>query len=309
MSTKQLVSSLIALAVVFAGAGDAHAEDSHWQEPTVKWNDDWHRFRVVEVASVVALTAGSIVFSSINSPTVSSWKGGILFDDAARKFFRGSSVKTEQTAADMSDYIYKGSVLFPYIVDNYIVALGVHQSADVALEMTMIDLQSLGFAGVLSLGAERAVGRQRPYAQDCDPKRPPGQQFVGANACFPLVDNQSFYSGHAAATFTIAGLTCVHHQHFPLYGGGLPDALACAGMLGLATTTGVLRLVADRHYASDVLTGTAVGIFSGYILPSLTHYGFGKTRSKPLFKTTYGNIAPIPLVYAGGAGLGVTGIW
>ncbi|MEO6418380.1 MAG: phosphatase PAP2 family protein [Polyangiaceae bacterium] len=306
---KRLVSSLIALAFVLAAAPDAQAEDKHWQEPTVKWNEDWPRFRLLEVGSVVALTAGSIVFSSISSPTQANWKGPILFDTAARKFFRGDSVKTEQTAADVSDYLYKGSVLFPYIVDNYIVALGVHQSADVALEMTLMDMQSLGFAGVLSLGAERAVGRQRPYATECDPARPPGQQFVRANVCNPPVDNQSFYSGHAAATFSIAGLTCVHHQHFPLYGGGLPDTMACVGMLGLATTTSVLRLVADRHYASDVLTGTAVGLFSGYVLPSLLHYGFGKTRSKPLLKTTYGNVAPIPLVYNGGAGLGVTGIF
>jgi hypothetical protein len=313
MSTKRLISSLIALSVVVAVPPEAKADDTkverHWQEPKVKWNDDWARFRTVEVLAVVGLTVGSIVLSTVEAPVPANWKGPILFDNAARKFFRGTTAKSEQTAADVSDYLYKGVVLFPYVVDNYIMALGVHQSADVALEMTLIDMQSLGFAGVLSLAAERSVGRQRPYAQECDPSRPPGQQFVRANVCNPPVDNQSFYSGHAAATFTIAGLTCVHHQHFPLYGGGAPDALVCVGMLGVATTTGLLRLVADRHYASDVLTGTAVGLFSGYVLPSLLHYGFGKTRSKPLLKTTYGNIAPMPLVYQGGGGIGLTGIF
>ena len=298
-------SGLLVVGMTVLTGRPSLAEERHWQESKVEWNSDWPRFRLVEGLAIVGLTVGSIVISGAPAHAEANWKGGILFDDAARKFFRGNTAATEETAAKISDNLYKGAVLYPYIVDNFIFALGVHQSADVALEMTLMDMQSLGFAGVLSLGAEHAVGRQRPYASDCRP----GVTTVRGAACNPLGDNQSFYSGHAAATFTIAGLMCVHHQHFPIYGGGLPDALACVGMLSVATTTGVLRMVADRHYASDVLTGTFVGLFSGYVLPSLLHYGFGKTRTKPLLKTTFGGVAPVPQVYEHGGGLGLAGVF
>ena len=73
----------------------------------------------------------------------------------------------------------------------------------------------------------------------------------------------------------MAALTCVHHQHLPLYGGGFANLAPCLVMMGVAATTGVLRLVYDEHWASDVITGWAVGAASGYVLPSLLHYGFG----------------------------------
>jgi hypothetical protein len=37
------------------------------------------------------------------------------------------------------------------------------------MQMLLIDLQSLGVTGVVTLGTERAVGRGRPYTQDCGP--------------------------------------------------------------------------------------------------------------------------------------------
>ena len=44
----------------------------------------------------------------------------------------------------------------------------------------------------------------------------------------------------------------------------------------LATAvTGVTRVVADRHYASDVVVGAAIGFGVGYGLPRLLHYRAG----------------------------------
>src|SRR5207253_5621614 len=51
-----------------------------------------------------------------------------------------------------------------------------------------------------------------------------------------------FYSGHAAATATSAGLTCAHHQHLPLYGGGLADLVPCLVMSGVSIVTGISRI-------------------------------------------------------------------
>lgn len=42
--------------------------------------------------------------------------------------------------------------------------------------------------------------------------------------------------------------------------------------VGAALTSGVARLVNDRHYASDILMGLVVGGLSGYALPVLGYY-------------------------------------
>lgn len=296
-----------ALGGVVAYGSPLHAD----QEKTVQWSEDWPRFRLVEVGAVVALAAGAITINGAPYADHAHWSGPILFDTPARTFFKSNNAETQKIAAVTSDNLYYGSVVVPFIIDNYIVALGVHQNADVALQMTLMDLQSLGLSGVMTLAAEHGVGRERPYVKDCAPgKNAP--DTVGFNHCDRgFRDFQSFYSGHAAAAFTMAGLTCVHHQHLPLYGGGAADAVACVTMGALATTTGVLRLVSDRHYASDVLLGTAIGIVNGYLLPSWLHYGFGDSRKKvsTVIKTSFGYVAPIPQMYQGGGGMGLAGIF
>jgi hypothetical protein len=204
-----------------------------------------------------------------------------------------------------------GGVLAPYIVDVYVVALGIHQSVDVAVQMLLMNLQSLGLAGVSTLAAERSFGRARPFTQDCGPdgqvRDASGRPLF--NRCEGNVDSEEFWSGHAAATATMAGLTCVHHQHLPLYGGGLADLAPCMFMMGASAATGIGRMVADRHWASSVIVGWGVGALSGYVLPSILHYGF--TAGHPLGEVRLDGAVFIPVaqVHAGGAGLGLAGFF
>ena len=279
------------------------------QEKTVEWNENWPRVHLAEVGAIVALTVASIEINTLPYADHAKWSKPILFDSAARSFFKSNNEKTQEFAAQLSDQLYHGMVLAPYVIDNYVVAMGIHENADVALQMTLINLQSLGLSGVVALGAEHAVGRARPYTSDCS--GPSRADKVGYNHCDGVGEFQSFFSGHAAAAFTMAGLTCAHHQHLPLYGGGLPDAMACVVMLSLATTTGLMRMVVDRHWASDVLLGTSVGIVSGYVLPSWLHYGFGNSRRKvpTVMQTSFGYVAPMPQIYTGGGGLGLAGVF
>jgi hypothetical protein len=71
-----------------------------------------------------------------------------------------------------------------------------------------------------------------------------------------------------------AGLVCSHHLNVPLYGNAYADAAACAIAAGAAVSTGVLRLVADRHYVTDVLAGAAIGAGAGFVMPMFAHYWF-----------------------------------
>jgi hypothetical protein len=278
----------------------------------VEWSKDWPRVHLVEGLNIIALTAASYAINAHWKPPVhSNWTRPIWFDSWARDEFRGQTRRGQQTARDVGDYLYKGAVLAPYIVDVYVVALGVHESSDVAIQMLLMNLQSLGITGVASLAAERGMGRSRPYVRDCGPdgvvRGESGQPLM--NQCVGRNDNQSFWSGHAAATATMAGLTCAHHQHLPLYGGGIADLAPCLLMTGVSVTVGMSRLVSDRHWASDVLVGWGVGGLSGYVLPSLLHYGFGGRG--PVGETRVAGMwmVPVPAAYPDGAGLGVVGVF
>jgi membrane-associated phospholipid phosphatase len=114
-----------------------------------------------------------------------------------------------------------------------------------------------------------SVGRARPYT-------------VGASAELlatghDLADNNlSFFSGHSTFTFalassaaTIAGLRGYRHA-WVLWAVGLP----------LAATTAILRLAADKHWMSDVLLGSALGVAAGVLLPTLLHRRIGPVQAR-----------------------------
>ncbi len=310
MKTNPLLLSLkiMAFVALVTFAPNVHAADPD----RVEWSKDWPRVHLAEVVDVVGLTAASYAIDAYWTPLKSpNWSGPILFDRWARNQLVGQSYATQHAAAEMADTLYKAGTLGPYIIDVYFVALGVHQNADVALQMGLINLQSLGLSGVTTLAAEHLVGRARPYVQDCEPngdvRDAHGNLLL--NHCDGIGDYQSFWSGHVAAVGTMAGLTCVHHQHLPLYGGGFADLAPCLLMIGAAVTTGVGRMISDRHWASDVIVGGAVAFGSGYLLPSALHYGFNGGKPIGEVQTKNFRFVPTPQVFPSGGGFALNGMF
>jgi membrane-associated phospholipid phosphatase len=297
------LSALAALAVARpALAGEPGQVDTPDQ---VKWDESWRRVQPWEIANAVALTVvDAEIATVVNTPSQPNWRGPILFDNWARNTFHGRTLSAQSTAETVSTDLYLGGSLVPLVVDDYIAALSIHQNADVALQMFAIDMEAFGVSGLLSLGAEHTVGRARPYTTDCTARDPSTGALL--HQCGTVNDNASFFSGHAAATSTVAGLVCVDHQHLPLFGGGAYDLAPCLLMIANSLATGMLRLVADMHWASDVITGWVVGGVSGYVLPAALHYGFGdghalEVRSGALW------MMPTLVPYPAGAGAGVVG--
>jgi membrane-associated phospholipid phosphatase len=311
MSNKSDCSGLILRSAPFALALILFSRSVRATEPdAVEWSDGWHRVRLVETLDAVALGAGSFAINEWwDPPNHPNWTGGILFDNWARREFVAHTPGLQSAAATYSDDMMLASIAAPFAIDVYLVTLGVHQNVDVSGQMLIINLQSLALTGFLSLFAEHAVARQRPYVQDCGPdghvRDAQGQLLL--NSCSGPADNQSFYSGHSAITATMAGLTCVHHQHLPLYGGGAADLFPCLVMIGASVTTGIARLMADKHWASDVVLGWSIGTFSGYVLPSILHYGFGHGHAVGAIQVGELSMLPALQVYPRGAGLGMVG--
>lgn len=257
---------------------------SAFAEPP-SWQPRWRRTSLFEgLALIPAGVALVLIETQIPPPDPPNWVGGILFDNALRDVFAGSTRDQQHTAAAISDTLYLWGSALPVIVDVGVVALGVHQDSDLALQLLLMDLQSLAVTGLFTLTAEHTVGRARPYYTDCDADG----QVLDSNGdllhtCGPR-DSMSFYSGHTALTATVAGLTCVHHQYLALYGGGFADLAPCLVTIGVSITTGIERMVADKHWATDVILGWGIGAAAGYLLPRLLHYdwpsdGEGAPRS------------------------------
>lgn len=289
-------------------AGVLNAYPARASDPdSVEWSPEWRRVNVGEAVATVALTvADTEIDQRIPYPDHATWHGGVLFDDWARSAFRARTAAEQSFASTASDWMFKAGTLVPLLVDDYIATMAVHQNADVALQMLFIQLEAYGVSGVVSLTAEHAVGRARPYTEDCGARDPSGQLL---HACGTADDARSFYSGHATATATTAGLVCIEHQHLPLFGGGFADLAPCLVMIGVSFSAGILRIAYDEHWATDVVTGWAAGAAAGYLLPAALHYGFGS--GPPPGEIVAGELKALPtlLPVQGGLGAGLVGVF
>ena len=88
--------------------------------------------------------------------------------------------------------------------------------------------------------------------------------------------HNSYPSGHTATSFMCA--TMLHKE----YGQTVSPWIGAAGY-GIAATTGIFRVAANRHWCSDVMCGAAIGIFSTEVAYELTDILFGeKGLRKPI---------------------------
>jgi len=301
---KPPVPALLTFAVIGLLSGRAHAADPD----RVEWSPDWPRVRPWEVAGAFSLIAADVAIKLwVPTPSTPRFADGNFLDDWGRNTFKLHSVASQAASISWSDGLFYGAVLVPFVVDFYFGALSIHQSSDVAIQMLAIDLESFATAGFFAISAQK-LGRERPYGQDCATDgtvRDRSGRIV--HRCDGSV-RQSFVSGHTAAATAAAGLVCVHHQHLPLFGGGAADLAACLSMVGIAGATGLLRVAADEHWATDVLLGWAVGAFSGYVLPSILHYGFGSGQALAQAGNSYIDVLPtVMAVDGGGAQIGAVG--
>lgn len=261
---------VLGLASVFVSlAGAATAEPVSSEPPRVVWNDDWPRFRTSEAIVTGAMLlpiAGALFLYPHPDDNI---RGGFLFDNAVRDALVLDSKSARSQAASLSNLPYFGGLAFPLLVDTALVTAGIHGAGDVALQMLAMNLQSFAISGAISLSFQK-MGRVRPAREGCRTDPDYASQCDDPNAL-----RQSFLSGHTSIAFTGAGLTCAHHRHLPLYGGGWPDVAICVATLAAASGTAVLRVMSDRHYASDSLLGIGVGLVSGWGLPEWLHYGAG----------------------------------
>jgi membrane-associated phospholipid phosphatase len=134
----------------------------------------------------------------------------------------------------------------------------------------LVIVEAAAASAALVQGLKFASARKRPYVRDL-----PAGTALGGDA------NLAFPSGHTALAFSLATasgtVATLHGYRTAPYVWG-------AGMT-LAAFTGYLRMAADKHYASDVIVGAAIGSLVGWAVPYL-HYKLRKRRQLALDRPT-----------------------
>ena len=139
-----------------------------------------------------------------------------------------------------------------------------------------------------------AFARERPFVHFL-PRAPGG---IRALTDTPSDDNLSFFSGHTNLAFAVATAsgTVATMRNYRL------APLVWAVGLTSAAAAGYLRIAADKHYLSDVMTGVVVGSLVGVGIPLLFHAA--KSAESPPSPSGQALVAP-----AVRSPLNLTGAW
>lgn len=243
----------------------------HAQPSQLVWNPDWPRFSLGEGVATGLAMAGAL--GSLAIPEVEDrWSRPGRFDSWMRNRLRLGTPTLRRRARDASDVLLTLEINL-LVVDSLAIAWWVHGSGDVAIQMALIDIEAVALNSVVNSLVAAVTSRERPYGDGCaDVSR------AGIDDCTDRRRYRSFFSGHTSTSFTAAGLTCMHHAYLPLYGGGAGDTIACGTSFLAAGAVGMLRVVADQHYVSDVLVGAGIGTLTGLGVPWLLHYRGGASE-------------------------------
>jgi len=230
------------------------------------WQDNWPRFQAEEVGITGSLIGTTILFTALSPDPMERWRGPILLDKPVRNLLHVRKTPARNTADTVSDVMLWSLVAWP-LTDGAVAAVQPN-GLDAGGQMALISLQSLTISTFGKQVVSDFAGRRRPYGDGCDDD----PDYI--HNCGTPDINRSFYSGHTALAVTGAALVCVQHTNVEIYGGAA-DQVACVTAAVAAGTVGALRIVADRHYFSDVFVGGALGLGSGLLLPRLMHYRSG----------------------------------
>ncbi len=232
-------------------------------------------------AGAAALWLGSELLKGQLAPEACRWCASNPIDTAVRDHLRwtvhgGAAVTLSNAGAFAVAPLVGAGIL--------VVSAAQQGGARQAWVDLLITAEAVALAGDLNQLVKYSVGRQRPYARAGVPNPDTRQGADDANL--------SFYSGHTSITFSIAAAAGTVAR---LRGYRWAPVIYVAGA-AIAAGTAYMRIAADQHYLTDVLTGAVVGSAVGAGVPWLHRPG-SAARSLAFVP------APLPWLVAGGGGL------
>jgi membrane-associated phospholipid phosphatase len=273
---------IVAALLVVARVGSAQAEAPGASEPPgvpEALRYDWKLDGALTVAAF-GFWGGSELLKSHLAASSCRWCAVDGVDASIRSGLRWS----DPSAADLASNL--GAYAVVPLVGLGLTALAADH--DGRLRETggdgLVIAETVALAGDLSEIVKLATGRERPFVHAL----PAAEKPLTAS---PADNNVSFYSSHTSFVFALATAsgTVASLRRYRL------APLVWAAGLASAATVGYLRIAADRHYFTDVLSGAVAGSSVGFAVP----YGLHRTR---------GAVALVPAP-GGGSELVFTARW
>jgi membrane-associated phospholipid phosphatase len=219
------------------------------------------------------------------------WTGPILFDSAVRNLLRGATQEVRDEAGTAS-WIGFGAVIGYTVIDLPYSFFRFGNQA--GWDLFWMDGSALALSTMIDLNVRDVVGRARPDVYACMASGGSAASCLGTSS----ESTRSFPGGHVAMVTTAAALTCTQHLSLHLYGSPW-DEIACGASVSGDVAVGVLRIVADAHWASDILVGAGLGLAIGWGLPVAMHLHGGEPD-------TSSRLAPYAVPLPHGAQVGFT---
>lgn len=245
--------------LVTMSLGCAHAPPRDTSTP-LRWGST-----SAQVITTGIYVGGLLGVWAIGEPETPRWSRSNRFDTAMTDAL-GRGEGARHALGLTSDLLVVTAMAYPLLVEDLGLVLLRDRRSRLAGQLVAIDAQAFALSGLVVGVTKVASARQRPYAEALGCAADPSQP-----GC--LDDrNMSFMSGHSALAFTGAGLACFHQQQIDrLYPSFAATVSVCASGMALATVTASLRVMAEKHWTSDVLVGAGVGLLAGWLLPHLSH--------------------------------------
>jgi membrane-associated phospholipid phosphatase len=177
-----------------------------------------------------------------------SLRDALVFDKSARK-----------SAATVSHVLSAGAIPAAAFAALLVPALS-EGKGGYALEDAWIMFNTFLLTTGITDGTKKLVGRRRPAFYHGEQNHTEGGENL-------LESNLSFFSGDTAWAFSFAASASTLAF---MRGNRLSPFIAGGGGV-LALGTGFLRIAADAHWTTDVLTGALVGTGFGVAVPLLLH--------------------------------------
>lgn len=194
-------------------------------------------YEIAGLATGVLGIGASEFYKSDLAPAEPRWKEPPAFDASVRGSMKWSNTKTAATLSDIMLFgVMPAAAFITPVWTN-------HNYGRAALTLG----EAMVFTGVVTQIAKFSVARARPYA------------YYGNDYSNP--DSRlSFFSGHTSYSFALSiSSAMLLAQSYPQH-----SAIIYIVATTLAMIPGYLRIAADKHYFSDVLTGAIIGTGIAY---------------------------------------------
>jgi hypothetical protein len=169
------------------------------------------------------------------------------FDKDIRKEFSKSHNDSKDKIADVGNAY--GNLITPIVVGGGIYSYGLILKDEYFRETGRMLLEAVIFSGIITDVTKVISGRSRPYTER-------GPYFYNM---FTFNEGSlSFPSGHSTVAFAMSSVLANR----------IKNVYATVGLYALSSVTALSRIYSDKHWASDVILGSAIGYFVGDYISS-----------------------------------------